>query len=158
MKKFLVATENGCIEYRGSMVNSGYRKLTRDKKTYLAHRYVYEQAHGKIPNGYVVMHTCDNRSCVNIDHLLIGTMKENTRDMIKKGRDNFSGLRTGDWKKKKTNIGEKHKNAKLTYLDVKYMRHLFYAERASGPALARMFGINHASAYAAIKGKTWTHV
>lgn len=51
------------------------------------HRVAYEQAHGQIPPGMVVMHSCDNPPCVNPDHLIIGTQSENVRDMYHKGRD-----------------------------------------------------------------------
>lgn len=52
----------------------------------LAHRWVYEHAIGKIPKGFVVSHRCDNPSCVNPNHLLATTQRENVRDCINKKR------------------------------------------------------------------------
>ena len=49
-------------------------------------------AKGQIPKGLVIMHHCDNTRCINIDHLQAGTQRENLRDMIAKGRQNWRGL------------------------------------------------------------------
>lgn len=52
------------------------------------HRFAYSTTYGPIPSGMVVMHTCDNRSCYNPEHLWLGTQAENMRDMFQKGREN----------------------------------------------------------------------
>lgn len=51
------------------------------------HRHVYEQCFREIPIGMVVMHKCDNPSCINPEHLKLGTYKENTQDMYQKKRN-----------------------------------------------------------------------
>lgn len=51
-----------------------------------AHRYSWFLANGPIPTGMYVLHTCDDRACVNPAHLFIGTQRDNIRDMIAKGR------------------------------------------------------------------------
>jgi len=50
------------------------------------HRFIYEQVHGAIPRGKVIMHTCDKRDCINITHLKMGSAEDNRLDMIAKGR------------------------------------------------------------------------
>jgi hypothetical protein len=53
-----------------------------------AHRYVWQQANGPIPNGLVVRHKCDNPACVNLDHLELGTQADNMADRVNRNRVN----------------------------------------------------------------------
>jgi hypothetical protein len=53
----------------------------------MAHHLTWMEVNGSIPEGLFVLHRCDVRSCVNPDHLFLGTAKDNTTDMITKGRD-----------------------------------------------------------------------
>jgi HNH endonuclease len=52
----------------------------------IAHRVVYEHHHGQLAEGQVIRHTCDNRNCVEISHLLAGTQADNIHDMADRGR------------------------------------------------------------------------
>jgi hypothetical protein len=107
--------DNGCWEFSGCKMPNGYGKVTVNKKTWLSHRYSYFLKNGEIPNGMHVCHTCDNRICINPEHLFLGTRKDNMQDMIKKKRNNFSGLRTNDWNEKANANkprGENHWNIK----------------------------------------------
>lgn len=84
----------GCWTWTGSKFPNGYGSfcISRERPNYLAHRYSYEIHNGEIPRGLCVLHRCDVRECVNPKHLWIGTHKENSMDMVAKGRAN-GGLR-----------------------------------------------------------------
>lgn len=76
---------SGCIEWQ-LYCNKGYGQLTHLMKRYYAHRLVWTLEKGEIPEGLLVCHHCDNRKCVNTDHLFLGTHQDNMDDMVKKGR------------------------------------------------------------------------
>ncbi len=80
---------NGCWDWLGSKnIKMPYGRFRVGKKGILAHRFSYTINVGKIPEGLCVLHKCDNPSCVNPEHLFLGTYLDNVRDCIKKGRDN----------------------------------------------------------------------
>lgn len=85
---------NECWNWNGSKNEAGYGTLGNK----YAHRMAWQIANNKeIPSGMVICHHCDNPSCVNPNHLFIGTQKDNMQDMIKKNRQ-----------VKKNNIGQKN--------------------------------------------------
>lgn len=73
-----------------------------------AHRAAWIRAHGPIPKGLVVCHKCDNGLCVNIDHLFLGTMKDNMQDCSRKGR-----IKTGNQR------GANNHNARPDYYEIR---------------------------------------
>lgn len=79
-----------CWEWKGTLFHStGYGALTygsRGQSMMAAHRLSFEVHHGKIPDGMVVMHACDNPKCVNPNHLNVGTHADNVADKMAKGR------------------------------------------------------------------------
>jgi hypothetical protein len=81
-----------CMEWVGGRSTHGYGRVNLGSYRYThAHRVAYEQAHGPIPNGMVVRHTCDNPPCINPRHLVLGTQVDNARDAVERGR-----IRTGE--------------------------------------------------------------
>jgi hypothetical protein len=85
--KFIPEPNSGCWLWTACINSRGYGQIRVNGKGILAHRLSYELHCGEIPNGKLVCHRCDCRICVNPDHLFIGTAKDNTQDMIAKGRD-----------------------------------------------------------------------
>jgi hypothetical protein len=79
-------TPLGCWEWMGCRVHNGYGQVRIGGKNMLAHRAMYEKEHGPIPDGLWVLHKCDNRPCINPDHLFLGTRQDNVNDMLQKGR------------------------------------------------------------------------
>lgn len=75
-----------CLEWQGPLHTNGYAKIGKTAvfKSASLHREVFSLLHGDRPP--VVMHTCDNRKCINPQHLLGGTQQENIMDMHAKGR------------------------------------------------------------------------
>lgn len=96
---------SGCWSFRGSK-RKGYGRVSDRGRSVVATRVVWEHVHQQpLPPGQVVMHTCDNPPCVNPQHLVAGTPKENAVDMISKGR--FTpprGIRNGSSKLKEPEV------------------------------------------------------
>lgn len=85
-----ITEERGCWEWTAHLFDAGYGgfAVTHSKKVG-AHRFSYALHYGEIPAGLSVLHKCDNRSCVNPQHLFLGTQGDNVRDCVAKGRNRY---------------------------------------------------------------------
>lgn len=108
-----------------------------------AHRAAWMEKRGVIPAGMFVCHSCDNPSCVNIDHLFLGTHKENMRDMKSKGRQAN---------------GERQHLAKLSEDQVTWIRKLWVAGRMTLKEVGDLFGVSDSTVLAIHQRRTWSHV
>lgn len=99
---------------------------------------------GAIPQGMIVCHTCDNRKCINIDHLFLGTKRDNARDMCAKGRH-------------ADRRGEKSRTNKMTDATVRHARQLRMAGK-SFQAIADELGVSETTIYRICKEQRWGHV
>ncbi len=130
-----------CWIWNGSTDRKGYGRIMVDNKPRLAHRVSYEIRFGTVTDGIFVCHSCDNPSCINPDHLWLGTNRDNAFDMIEKGR----------WKKPPTMPGEANPLAKLTRDAVTEIR----AVKGNTKALAQKYGVSITAIKRARTGAGW---
>jgi hypothetical protein len=137
-----------CWLWTASKNNAGYGMIWSpeyDRKV-LAHRFVYEHHHGRIPDGGLILHSCDNPACVNPDHLRLGDHKENVADMDKRGR-RVVGVRRGE------------DNAQTTMSDFAVTNiRLYYVNGASVSAITSHFGISDAAFRDYVSGRSFAHI
>ena len=89
MEKTMPEPNTGCLLWTGATDRRGYGKIGLGGhygRTEQTHRVVWACMHGVIPPGLCVLHRCDTPACVNAAHLFLGTKKDNTQDMMAKGR------------------------------------------------------------------------
>lgn len=152
--KMGIKNQNSCIEYMGEKSSDGYGKFYTSKKIYtMAHRMAYELFIGNIPKGMLVCHKCDNPSCINPEHLWLGTHHDNMQDMADKGRHpNKKGIPLSI-----DNKGSKHVLAKLNEDSVKNIK-IKLANGIKGSVLAREYNVVDQTIYEIKNGRNWKHV
>jgi hypothetical protein len=113
-----------------------------------AHRAAWEQASGaEVPSGKVVLHSCDNPPCCNPRHLRLGTKKENSLDMARKGRQIFQKCPD------RIQRGEAHGRARLSASAVRDLRRR-HGNGEEIAAMAEEFGVARSTAQHAIDHRT----
>lgn len=118
--------------------NSGYKNQWR---AIGAHRHIWEECFGPIPDGLFVLHKCDNPGCVNPNHLFLGTHTDNMRDMVSKGRH-------------VTRRGEDVNTAVLTQVQVDKMRKLF-SDGMAIPDIANKFPCCYRNVWSIVTRRSW---
>lgn len=140
-----------CWNWTAKSKVDGYGVLSaggREGPKVLAHRLSWQIHNGGIPHdgsyhGIVVMHKCDNRSCVNPAHLAIGTQADNVRDMDSKGR-----------RVSTPSQGEENGFSRFTEDDVKFIR----SSTLSNADLGRIFNCRRSTISGIRLRKSWRHI
>lgn len=140
-----VQDDASCWKFLGWSNNRGYGQCVVNGKKHNAHKASYLLFVGHIPDGLVVRHACDNPSCVNPSHLVLGTHQDNMNDR----RDRNRGAR-GD----RDNSG----TAKLNPVAVSVMRYMFSRGLKSQSALARAYGVTQSAVWRVVRGKNWGYL
>lgn len=137
---------SGCWLFTAGCNHGGYGRV-RDASGRMvkAHRVSYEHFKGPIPLQMFVMHACDVPCCCNPDHLTIGTPKDNTSDMVRKGR-HVAG--------KSRQCGVQNSQSKLTDEAVRHIRQ----RKMTGVAYANLYGVHPTTISSVLRGQAWAHV
>lgn len=133
---------SGCWLWNAAQTVFGYGQFwMADRDDRMAHRYSYEYHKGKIPDGLCVLHKCDIPSCVNPDHLFLGTHRENALDKVNKGRA-------------KGNSGTGNHLSKLDETKADQAR-VAVKSGALIKDVARQYGVHASTISKVLSGKTW---
>lgn len=117
------------------------------KGRHRAHRFVWYLTYGHLPGEQVVCHACDTPLCVRPDHLWLGTLSDNSRDMWQKGRAIIN-----------PNKGTANGRAKLTEADVRVIREKYATGTTSLPKLGKEYGVSVPVIHGIVRGTAWRHV
>jgi hypothetical protein len=131
-----------CWEWRACRKKSGYGQFRLGGKMRRAHRIAWMLAYGPVPDGFHVLHSCDNPPCVNYRHLFIGTQRDNVRDRNSKGRQAR---------------GPAQGRARLTEGQVMDIRGR-YSRGECQAEIARRYDMSPGGIWHILHRKTWTHI
>lgn len=133
---------DGCWNWTGARIPSGYGSIGIQGTQVGAHRVAYELEVGAIPEGMFVCHHCDNKQCVRPDHLYLGTPKKNSEDAVARGR---------------MVLRERHPNSKLTEAQVREIRSGVAAGQTQ-TSFAKRFNVSARAVQFVVRGATWRGV
>ena len=137
-----------CWEWTGGKYYNGYGQFYERPNKIVAHRFSYELANGgKADRDLVVCHTCDNRSCVNPNHLFLGTQSINLQDMVAKGRQVL-----------RDTAGEENGRAIINEDQVREIRKRYADGGISAKNLGKEYGLGETTTWHIIKKTSWKHV
>lgn len=143
------ATASGCVEWAGARNAQGYGMIGFGGHAMLyAHRAAWLVAHGELPPGALVLHSCDNPPCVLVEHLRLGSAKDNMDDAQERGRG-WQPTGLGAAKK-----GTANANARLDWGVVRSIRARVVAGETRA-AVARDVGVSRQTVSDIVAGKLW---
>ena len=139
------AGNNDCWEWIGGKTEDGYGKFKLNKKNWTSHRYAWFLTNGEIPKGMYVLHSCDNKPCVNPKHLRAGTAQDNMDDKALRGRS--------------VNVyGEAVGTSKLTEKEVLEIRDLGTNKVMNYLQIANAYGVKRRCICQIVNRKAWKHI
>ena len=149
--RFLAKVSTGegdaCWLWKGYLKVRGYGGFAvKGKRDDLAHRASFRIFNGSLLDDECVLHSCDNPPCVNPSHLFKGSLKDNSQDMVKKGRGKVPYFR-----------GEKHPNSMLKEENIHEIRRL-HKDGLTNKEIGLKFGVHDETIGSIIRNLTWTHI
>lgn len=134
---------SNCWEWLAHKGPNGYGRLQVNGKVQKAHRVAWALTYGEIPAGMFVCHHCDNRACINPNHLFLTDNAGNLADMVAKGR---------------SQRGERNGRSKLTEGQVLEIRRLRKETRLTRREIGKMFGVCEGTVSRIGRRTHWTHI
>jgi hypothetical protein len=141
---------SGCWIWQRATDSKGYGACFHEGKVQKAHRVSVKLSSGRDIDGMVVCHTCDIPSCVNPDHLFVGTQKDNMMDASEKGRTKACGTNSPH--------GQMSNLSKLTDDCVRLIRSMDITSPAERLSLAKHFGVNERTIRDIVSLRSWKRV
>lgn len=141
-QKYIQKSKEECWDWNAYKTNKGYGQVKYSGVVIYAHRLAYYLANPNFDQNLQVLHRCDNPSCVNPDHMFLGTNQDNMNDKIKKQRT-ANGLSIGGW---------------LSEEDVIKIRNLYSTGDYKQETLASIFKVDRSQISKIISGHRWRHL
>ena len=131
-----------CWNFTGVKTHFGYGKIKINKKMTMTHRFSWEIHNSKkIPEGFFALHKCDNPSCINPDHITIGTQKDNMQHRADRNRQNMPN-------------GESHHLSKITSRKILKI----YNSELPAKELSKKYNIEISYIYRIKRREVWKHL
>lgn len=134
--------DNGCWLWLDKLRKDGYGHIKINGKMILAHRFSWYIFNNNIPTTKYCLHRCDNRACVNPDHLFLGTQEDNMADMTNKGRS-------------PSNEGDANPHSKISERDALDILRLYSRGECAARVLSDKYHISETQVYLIYTGVSW---